>query len=119
VAFKKFMEKLGASPSDRDRAQLADALAGLGVTPIADIELRVPQRVAGEIESVRVVPRASADAIEATISDGSGLATIVFLGRRRIPGVSPGRRILVEGVPARAGMRTLIYNPSYTLLTAR
>jgi hypothetical protein len=51
-----------------------------------------------------------------TISDGRGSATAVFLGRRKIGGVAPGRRIVLEGVPGRSGNRYLIFNPLYTLL---
>lgn len=117
MALRKLFEKFTTSPAEQDRARLASALANLDVTPLDTLSMRVSQSMAGEIESVRVVPRANADAVEATISDGTGLVTAVFLGRRRIPGISPGRRIVIEGVPARAGRRTLVYNPKYQLLS--
>jgi hypothetical protein len=41
----------------------------------------------------------------------------VFLGRRKIAGVSPGRRILLSGVAGRDGNRFMFYNPEYTLLS--
>lgn len=119
VALKKFLEKFTASAEDRDREAMMAAVAALAVTPMADLVLRTPQQIAGEIESVRVVPRAAADAIEATVTDGTGRITAVFLGRRRIPGISPGRRVMLDGVPTRQGSRVLLYNPSYRLLTAR
>jgi hypothetical protein len=40
----------------------------------------------------------------------------VFLGRRRILGMSPGRRVVLEGVVAGETRRLLMYNPVYTLL---
>ena len=98
---------------------MMEEIAALDVTPMDAITLRTPQQVAGEIEMVRVVPRAAADAVEATVTDGRGQVTAVFLGRRRIPGISAGRRVLLEGVPTRHGNQILIYNPVYRLLTAR
>ena len=59
--------------------------------------------------------RARLPALEVAITDGRGTATAVFLGRRKIAGVTPGRRIAIEGVPGDVGPRLLIYNPLYTL----
>jgi hypothetical protein len=73
-------------------------------------------RVAGEVRSVRIVPRAGAPALEATIQDGRSSLTAVFLGRRKILGVSPGRRILLEGVVTRDRGNRVMYNPTYTLV---
>ena len=65
--------------------------------------MRKPVRVGGEVRSIRIVPRAGADALEATITDGHGVLTAVFLGRRKILGISPGRRVFLEGVVAKDG----------------
>ena len=70
-------------------------------------------RVAGEVRSIRIVPRAGADALEATITDGRGAVTAVFFGRRKILGISPGRRIYLEGVVTRDGEQRVMYNPMY------
>ncbi len=58
---------------------------------------RQPVRVGGEIKSVRIVPRAGAPALEVTVSDGRGSVVAVFLGRRKIAGMSPGRQRRVRG----------------------
>ncbi len=47
--------------------------------------------------------------------DGRGVLTAVFLGRRRIAGVVPGRRLVLEGVVTGHGAERLMYNPVYTL----
>jgi len=41
----------------------------------------------------------------------------VFLGRRKIAGLSPGRKVAFEGVAARDGKRYLVFNPVYELLS--
>ena len=55
-------------------------------------------KVGGEVRSVRIVPRAGAPALEVTVSDGRGSIVGVFLGRRKIAGLSPGRKVAFEGV---------------------
>jgi hypothetical protein len=78
---------------------------------------RHPVRVGGEIRSVRIVPRAGAPALEVTVSDGRASVVAVFLGRRKLAGMSPGRRVALEGVVADDGLRLIITNPVYELLT--
>jgi hypothetical protein len=52
------------------------------------------------------------------VQDGRGSVTAVFLGRRKIPGLSPGRRLLLQGVVTSqaSGAQGVIYNPIYQLL---
>ncbi len=57
-------------------------------------------------------------ALEAELFDGSGVVLLVWLGRRRITGISPGRSIAVEGrIGVHDGHRVL-YNPRYELKIA-
>ncbi len=41
------------------------------------------------------------------------MITAVFLGRRKILGISPGRRVFLEGVVANDGGTNVMYNPLY------
>jgi hypothetical protein len=116
VALRNLFSKFSTSVEEQDLRALQATLSELGAVPLDAVMLRTPQRLAGEIESIRVVPRAGADAIEATMTDGRGRVTAVFLGRRRIPGITPGRRMVISGVPTRSGSQVLIFNPAYTLL---
>jgi hypothetical protein len=68
------------------------------------------------VQSVRIVPRAGAPSLEVALSDGRGQVTAVFFGRRRLAGLSPGRKLLLEGVVAPQGTRRFMYNPIYQLL---
>ena len=48
--------------------------------------------------------------------DGSGSVTLVWLGRRQIPGIDPGRTLKVWGrISCHEGKR-LLYNPRYELM---
>src|SRR5262245_3671269 len=116
MALRKMVDRLRQPIEELDRRDLEQFCTLLGATPIDQIELRRPVRVAGEVRSMRIVPRAGADALEATVNDGRGTVTAVFLGRRKVLGMSPGRRIVLEGVIAGEGRQHIIYNPVYTLL---
>lgn len=115
MALRRFVHKITKSTEEVDRERLEAFCAGCGTAPIGELEPRHVGRAAGEIRSVRIVPRAGAAAVEATISDGSSSMVAVFLGRRRVGGVSTGRRIVVEGMVARDGNRRLMFNPLYEL----
>jgi hypothetical protein len=116
MALKKFVDRLTKPVEELDRERLDDFCRDLALVPLDSVEIRRPARVGGQVKSVRIVPRAGADALEVTVTDGRGSVTGVFLGRRKILGVSPGRRLVLEGVIARDGPRLVTYNPLYTLL---
>jgi hypothetical protein len=116
MALRKMVQRLTTPIEELDREKLEAFCDELGVTTMSDITPRAPVRLAGEVRSVRIVPRAGAPALEAAVTDGRGSVTAVFLGRRKIAGISPGRRLVLDGVAARDGTRLLIYNPEYLLL---
>jgi hypothetical protein len=115
LALRKFVERITKPTDEVDREKLTTWCDAQGGVPLSDVVARRPVFVAGEIRSVRIVPRAGADALEATVQDGRGVLTAVFLGRRKIPGLSPGRRVMLEGVVSVVRGERLMYNPVYTL----
>ena len=98
VGLKDLRRRLTASVEELDAVRLHDRYSGLGVTEIAEMPTRVPVRVGGEVQRLRVVPRAGSASTEAVLSDGTGEVVVVFTGRRAIGGLHPGRGVLVEGV---------------------
>ena len=113
MALRKFVDRLTKPTDEVDREKLAAWCSGAGCPALNEIVARKPVRVGGEVRSIRIVPRAGADALEATITDGHGVLTAVFLGRRKIAGISPGRRVFLEGVVAYDGSSNVMYNPLY------
>ena len=86
--------------------------------PIADVEPRQSVTVVGEISSIRVVPEGGTSWLEVTVSDGRDRLVAMWTGRRRLPGLEPGRRLVLSGRASAtgAGGRMLLMNPSYELL---
>ena len=71
-----------------------------GTTRIADATLRERVKVAGVVRRIAVWPREGDEAeyLDVIISDGTGEVTGEFLGRRSIPGLTLGTRLVLEGV---------------------
>jgi hypothetical protein len=88
----------------------------LGGTPIADLPLRRPATVCGTLRSVTLRPRAGVPALEAELYDGTGHLSLVWLGRRQIAGIEPGRRVKVHGMVTTSDGEPAIYNPRYELV---
>jgi hypothetical protein len=90
--------------------------ARLGGTPVTEISTRQRATVCGTLRSVTLRPRAGVPALEAELYDGSGTLAVVWLGRRQIAGIVPGRRLRVQGMVTQdRGMR-VIFNPRYEIV---
>jgi amino acid transporter len=87
-----------------------------GTVPIGEAQWRHRVRVAGRVRSVRVQPRAGTSNLECVLADDSGKILLVFQGRRRIPGIQPGARLVVEGMVGDWARRQAILNPDYELI---
>ncbi len=97
----------------QDDVRAADAMA------IADCSTGTRTKVCGVLKSVSLRPRAGVPAVEADLYDGSGHLTLVFLGRRVIAGIEPGRRLIADGRVTCHDDVSMMYNPRYELLPAQ
>ena len=119
MALKKLFKNLTTSVTELDTERLRKFCESRqGVVSITDLPPRIEGTVVGEITSMRIVPRAGSPSLEATITDGTGSLVVAWTGRRKIAGVTPGKRLVVSGRGAPTGPknRLLILNPSYELL---
>jgi hypothetical protein len=104
-----------ASSDDIEARDLRDDSARAGCCPIAEAEDRAYVELTGSLNTVTLRPRGGVPALEAELYDGSGAITLVWLGRRRIAGIEPGRRIKVEGRIGVQEKARVIFNPHYEL----
>ena len=120
MALKDRLRKLTTPVAQLDQEQLREFCATqAGVIPIGVAEARSEIVVAGEIASLRIVPRLNGSPwLEATITDGTGSLVAMWTGRRRIAGVKPGQRLVISGRGSATGPggRLLLLNPRYELL---
>ena len=71
--------------------------------------------VQGTLKTVTLRPRGGVPALEAELYDGSGSISVVWLGRRRIAGIEPGRLMRAEGLVSVQDGRKVMFNPRYEL----
>lgn len=114
--FSRALRRLASSNEDLESEDLQRAVRESGSTPIKSCTDREKVDLIGTIATVTIHPRDGNPALEAEVRDGSGTVSLVWLGRRRIPGIDPGRTIAVTGrISCHKGKRVL-YNPKYELL---
>nr|WP_239520710.1 OB-fold nucleic acid binding domain-containing protein [Blastococcus saxobsidens] len=94
----------------------ADAVSA-GCEPVSSCRKGAVVTVTGRLKSVVYTPRETVPTLEAELFDGSGSVTLVWLGRRRIPGIEPGRTLTARGRFAAFDGRQVIYNPRYELIS--
>ena len=116
MGIRSFGKRLTADNLEIDSERLCERFKDYDFVNIADSQTRTRTKIAGEIKRMRIKPRIGVPAVELVINDGTGEATVIFSGRRNIPGVDHGKCIMVDGVLHRDGGRTVILNPAYTLL---
>ena len=113
---RRLMASLSQDKSDQHAEELRGGVRDVGATPICDCVPGEPATVTGVLRSVTLRPREGVPAVEAELYDGSGRIMVVWLGRRRIHGVTPGRGIVVHGRITCTTEKPTIFNPRYTLL---
>jgi RecG-like helicase len=107
--------RLTASRAQQEAEELQRHALAEHSTPISACRHGEVASVSGTIRSVTVRPKAQTPALEVEVYDGTGAVRVVWLGRRSISGIDPGRRVTVHGrITCPATMPT-IFNPRYEL----
>ena len=117
VGYKpSLLRRLAASTGSLDAEELtADVVENRSVKPCSGLAEGEKVDVLGRIRSVAYTPRESVPTLEAELFDGTGTVSLVWLGRRRIAGIEPGRTLLASGRVGEHYGRAAMYNPRYEL----
>lgn len=112
------LRRFTSSNAELESEEMQQRVRNDGAVPIRNCEDRQLVSLTGTIATVTINPRAGHPALEVELRDGSGGVTLVWLGRRRIAGIDPGRTIKVAGRISCHDGRRLMYNPRYELVSA-
>lgn len=115
TGLRRFFRKLAASDSELDAEELQRGAVESGCSPVATTRRGQLVTLTGRLRTVVYTPRTNLPTLEADLYDGSDVVTLVWLGRRHIAGIEPGRRITARGRIAQRDGRKVIYNPYYEL----
>ena len=113
--FARTLQRLTADDQTIDAEELRAGSMSAGCEQVSACRKGAVVTVTGRLKSVVYTPRETVPTLEAELFDGSGSVTLVWLGRRRIPGIEPGRTLTAHGRFASFDGRQVIYNPRYEL----
>lgn len=114
--FLRALRRFTSSTAQLESEDLQRQVREEGATPIQACEDRQQVSLTGSVSTVTIAPRRAHCALEAELRDGSGVVTLVWLGRRQIPGIEAGRTLKVWGRISCHDGRRQMYNPRYELL---
>ncbi|MEV8535383.1 OB-fold nucleic acid binding domain-containing protein [Streptomyces sp. NPDC051211] len=113
--FRRMIERLSSTQEELHSAELQEDAEAAGCTRICDCHDRQIVKVTGTLRTVTLRPRAGVPALEAELFDGSAALDVVWLGRRSIAGIEPGRRMIASGRISMSHGRRVLFNPKYEL----
>ncbi|HWM01947.1 MAG TPA: OB-fold nucleic acid binding domain-containing protein [Actinophytocola sp.] len=115
---RRLVKRLTSDIDQLDADDLSDNVEAIGARKACDCRSGDLVTVIGRVRSVELSPRDSVPRLEAELFDGTEGVTLVWLGRRRIAGIEPGRTIKAQGRIALRDGRKVLYNPYYELQIA-
>jgi hypothetical protein len=113
--WRRAFSRLTSSQGVLEAAELQEDSLESGCELIQACVDRELVRISGTLRTVTLRPRGGVPALEAELYDGSAAVTLVWLGRRRIAGIEPGRGLVAKGRIAVHDEQRIMYNPRYEL----
>ena len=113
---QRALRRMASSNAELESEELQQNVRDEGAVPIQSCEDRQQVSLTGTVSTITIAPRAGHPALEVQLRDGSGAVTLVWLGRRQIPGIDPGRTLKVWGRISCHDGKRLLYNPRYELM---
>ncbi|QGK69491.1 DNA-binding protein [Allosaccharopolyspora coralli] len=115
---RRLVRRLTSDVDELDADDLSERAQSEGAQRACDCACGQEVVVVGRLRTVGQSPKDSAPSLEAELFDGTDGVRLVWLGRRRIAGIEPGRSVKVRGrISVRDGHKVL-YNPYYELQNA-
>jgi RecG-like helicase len=117
-AAKSLWSRLTSTDAQVEAEELRKSSESEGSVAACDCRAGDVVTVKGAVRSITMEPSGALPRLEATVFDGTGAVQLVWMGRRRIVGIEPGRRIRATGRVTGKHSTPVLYNPSYELLPA-
>ena len=115
--WRRLARRLSSDVAELDADDLSREAEEAGAMPASNCHCGQEVTVRGRLRSVELCPKDANATLEAELYDGTEGVTLVWLGRRSIPGIEPGRTIKVTGRMAMRDGHKVLYNPYYELQT--
>jgi len=116
--FRRMLRKLTSDVEVLDADDLSEDAEREGAQRAAECACGQEVTVFGRLRSVEFCSPDAKASLEAELFDGTDGVTLIWMGRRRIPGIEPGRTVRARGRLAVRDGRKVIYNPFYEICQA-
>jgi hypothetical protein len=111
---RRFFRRVSESDEQRYAEEIqAWASTVPGSVRIRDAATRDRSKLAGVVRRITVRPLEGHESLEALLYDGTGEVTVVWMGRRTIPGLGLGTRLVVDGMLAEQRGERRLVNPTF------
>lgn len=111
---RRFFRRMAESDEQRLQDEIETWAARIpGTSRIAEAPPRTPVKIAGVVRRITVHPEHGLEALEALLTDGTGEISVLWMGRRSIPGLTLGTHVVVEGVVGEQRQGRRMVNPSF------
>ena len=117
-AFRRMLRRLTSDVEVLDADDLSEGVQLSGAHRAVECASGQEVTMLGRLRSVEFCPHDAEASLEAELFDGTDGVTLIWLGRRRIPGIEPGRTMRVRGRIAVRDGRKVLYNPYYEICQA-
>lgn len=119
-AFRRMLRKLTSDVDVLDADDLSEDSERSGAQRASECACGQEVTMLGRLRSVEFCPEDDSSAqLQAELYDGTEGVTLVWMGRRRIPGIEPGRTMRVRGRISIRDGRKVLYNPYYEICQAQ
>lgn len=108
--FRRFL----STAEQLEAEDLADQARKAGAIPLNECQTRQKVTLRGTVTSVTA---SNTSWLEADLNDGTGTVSLIWMGRRRIECILPGRHLLVTGRLTEEDGRRVIFNPEFEVLS--
>lgn len=117
--WQRLVRRFTGDAVEPDTDDLSHAGDDDGARSACDCHCGEEVTVRGKLRSVELRPREEAATLEAELYDGTEGITLVWLGRRQIAGIEPGRTLRARGRICDRDGHKVLYNPYYELQTSK
>lgn len=112
---RRALHRLTSPPQVLDAEERQEEAVEYGGKPVGSCADREHVCVVGVLRTVTIQPRGQSPCLQAELWDGSGTVDLLWIGRRRIAGIEPGRVVRAEGRITKRDGRRVMFNPKYEL----
>lgn len=113
--FLRALKRMVSSTAELESEDLRREAEREGARQVVSCADREKVVLRGTIRAVTHPPLDEAPRLEAEFDDGSGVVTLIWMGRREISGVQAGSILKIEGRISCHKDRRTMYNPRYEL----